>query len=111
MLWVFVTLAFSFDAVAQPCDLRLESQSHTVQEVVTDMPCHMGMALSEETEAPDAPDHQSDTCCCAALLTNIVALDPARLDQPAPGIRVWAVPLPDTANSVSFEYEPPPPRS
>lgn len=111
MLWVFVMLVFGFDAVAQPCDLRLELQSQSAQTVMADMPCHQGMAMNQDTQPSQSPEHQSDTCCCAALLTNIVALDQASLDQPAPGISAWAVPLPDTANSVSFEYEPPPPRA
>lgn len=109
VLWVFVTLVFGLDAVAQPCDLRM--QAETEQTSMSDMPCHDGMMMRSEMEMPDAPEHQKETCCCAALLTNALTFDSASIDKPWFGIMAWATPLPDTAHSVSIEYEPPPPRA
>ncbi len=109
ILWVFVTLAFGFDVVAEPCNLRI--QVGTAQTATSDMPCHEGMMMSSEVEMPDAPEHQSESCCCAALLTNAFMFERVRLERPAPGISTWATPLPETANSISIEYEPPPPRA
>lgn len=111
ILWVFVTLAFGFEAVAQPCDLRMQMQAKTALTTMSDMPCHDGMMMASETAPQDAPEHQKETCCCAALLTNAVTFERVKLQQPSPGISVWAVPLPDSANSISIEYEPPPPRA
>ena len=112
-LWVFVTLAFAFDAVAEPCDLRLKFE--TEQTATSEMPCHddmgMGIVVSSESDSPHAPEHHEDTCCCAALLTNAVAIGRMEMQQPIPGLSVWASPLPETARSVTFEYEPPPPRA
>ncbi|MEL7547431.1 MAG: hypothetical protein AAGJ84_12325 [Pseudomonadota bacterium] len=109
VLWIFVTLAFGFDAVAEPCDLRMQVTAE--QPSMNEMPCHDGMMMGSETETPDAPGHQKETCCCAALLTNAITFAQVGSDQPAPGLSLWASPLPDHATSISIEYEPPPPRA
>lgn len=110
-LWVFVTIAFGFDAVAQPCDLRAELQMSHADVSTEQMPCHEGMTMGADTETPDAPVHQKETCCCAALLTNAVTVNAVDLDQPLPSVQTWADPFPDSATSIAFEFEPPPPRA
>ena len=108
LLWVVLVMALGFDATAQPCDMRTEAQPEAVQ--MSDMPCHDGMMMAD-AGSPEMPEHPGDACCCPALLTNAVTLDAADLKQPLPGLAVWTMPLPDNANSLSFEYEPPPPRA
>lgn len=110
-LWIFVTIAFGFDAVAQPCDVRAELQELHANASTEQMPCHEGMAMDAEPDQPDAPAHQKDTCCCAALLTNAVTVNAVDLDEPLPTIQTWADPFPDNATSIAFEFEPPPPRA
>ena len=104
-------LAFGFDAVAQPCELQAQASTEMHHDMSDAMPCHDSMMLAEDKMPTDGQDHQADTCCCAAMLTNVVAVHGVDLTQPLPGITVWASPLPDSANSVEFEYEPPPPRA
>nr|WP_070960595.1 hypothetical protein [Hyphomonas sp. Mor2] len=118
VLWFIAALALGFEAVAQPCDLRAEMTAGPAHEMMADMPCHDGMMMPEMTDtaehhAPgqDMPRHDSPACCCAALLGNGVTSDPVSLSQPVPGLTLWAMPLPDTANSILLEYEPPPPRA
>lgn len=117
VLWAFVTLVFGLDAVAQPCDLRVNLQTEMQHDTKAEMPCHDSMMAVAETQHPDAPqnqehqDHQNDTCCCAALLTNAVTFDRTNVAHPLPGLSLWAMPLPVTALSVSIEDEPPPPRA
>ncbi|MEL6861673.1 MAG: hypothetical protein AAGL11_07535 [Pseudomonadota bacterium] len=110
-LWVFVLFAFGFDALAQPCELRAQAASETHHQMTEAMPCHEHMIMAETSQPTENEPHQADTCCCAALLTNVVAVDGVDLSQPLPGLTVWASPLPQSANSVEFEYEPPPPRA
>lgn len=110
-LWIFVTIAFGFDAVAQPCDLRAQLLASPAHEATEQMPCHDNMAMDVDTETPDAPVHQKDSCCCAALLTNIVTVNAVDLDQPLPSAATRADPFPDSATSIAFEFEPPPPRA
>lgn len=114
MLWLIAALALGFEAVAQPCDLRAEMMSAPAHEAMSDMPCHDGMMMAEpDTPMPghEMPDHDTPACCCAALLGNGVTTDAPSLSQPVPGLTLWATPLPDTANSILLEYEPPPPRA
>lgn len=110
LMWLCVAVAFSFDAVAQPCDVRDDLLSQTEIVMVEDMPCHDGMDMMMDDDSGDMP-MQSDTCCCAALLTNVTVLDGAILARPLPIALAWADPLPENADSISFEYEPPPPRA
>ena len=58
-------------------------------------------------------DETSDSALpsSAALLENLSRFDAADLKHPFPGVLAWATPLPDTAMSIAFEYEPPPPRA
>ena len=113
LLWLVAALALGFEAMAQPCDLRAEmaapSSSH---EMAADMPCHDGVAMeaSHQPAHHEMPSHEGQTCCCAALLGNGVTTDAPNLDQPVPGLTLWAMPLPDSATSILLEYEPPPPR-
>jgi|GEM_PF-2880146 len=119
MLWLIAALALGFEAVAQPCDLRAEMMSATTHtDAMADMPCHESMMMSAmtDTAAPEMPDHEhpshdAPACCCAALLGNGVTAEAPHLGQPVPGLTLWAMPLPDTANSILLEYEPPPPRA
>ena len=111
LLWIFVILAFGFDAVAQPCELRAQASPESHLEMVEAMPCHDGSTMASSSEPSDPQNHDLDTCCCAAMLTNVVAVAGVDLTQPLPGITLWASPIPDNANSVEFEYEPPPPRA
>ena len=110
-LWVFVIFAFGFDAIAQPCELRIQASSEIHQDMSETMPCLDGMMMAESSEPTQNEPHHTDTCCCVALLTNVVAVDGIDLTQPLPGITVWTNPLPQIANSVEYEYEPPPPRA
>lgn len=110
ILWLFAALAFGFEAVAQPCDLRADMMPAPYQEMLSDMPCHDGM--TQPAEAPqDAPSHGDAACCCAALLSNGMTTQAPSIDQPVPGMTLWAAPLPDTGNSIFLEFEPPPPRA
>lgn len=111
LLWVLVTLAFAYDAVAQPCDPRAQAGSEMHPAADDAMPCHDGMMTADPAAPNDPPEHQSDACCCAALLTNIVAVDPVDLAQPLPGLVAWTSPLPDALRSIESDYEPPPPRA
>ncbi len=110
LMWLCVAVVFSFDAVAQPCDVRdnLLSQAEIVS--MEDMPCHEGMDMAMDDTNGDMP-MQADTCCCAALLTNVSNFAYADVAGPLPVVLAWADPLPENADSVSFEYEPPPPRA
>jgi len=117
-LWLIAALALGFEAVAQPCDLSAEMTAGPAQEIMADMPCHDGMMMPANTDAssPDLPDHKmpshdNPACCCAALLGNGVTADAPHLSQPVPGLTLWATPLPDNANSILLEFEPPPPRA
>lgn len=112
VLWIVVTVAFGFDAVAQPCDLRPAMQTVSAYAEMTEMPCHDAMMANADVDQPsDAPMHMQDDCCCAALLTQALRVDGSGLEQPVPSVLVWADPLPDNARSIMFEYEPPPPRA
>lgn len=114
VLWIIAALALGFEAVAQPCDLRAEMTAAPSQEMMADMPCHDGMMMTAETPSmPDheMPQHEQQACCCAALLGNGVTADAPDLSQPVPGLTMWAMPLPDNAQSILLEYEPPPPRA
>ena len=113
-LWLIAALALGFEAVAQPCDLRADIQRQTAQPMMADMPCHDGMKMSDTmAHAPgqDMPSHEDPACCCAALLGNGVTTQTPSLSQPVPGLFLWSMPMPDTANSILLEYEPPPPRA
>ena len=110
-LWLFVTLALTFDAMGQPCDVRAELVAEAHHVSGEEMPGQDMMMTAVLTEHQEAPLHDKDTCCCAALLTTVISLDGADLKQPLPGILAWAVPLNDRAKSFPFEYEPPPPRA
>ena len=113
VLWLIAALALGFEAVAEPCDLRAEMNTHVAHEQVADMPCHDGMRMEGHHTSPEheMPSHDGKTCCCAALLGNGVTAEAPDLDQPVPGLSLWATPLPDSANSILLEYEPPPPRA
>ena len=112
-LWLIAALALGFEAVAQPCDLRAEIATISTHEMVSEMPCHDGMAMeaNQDPEGHEMPSHEGQTCCCAALLGNGVTTDATNLEQPVPGLTLWTMPLPDSANSILLEYEPPPPRA
>lgn len=114
-LWLIAALALGFEAVAQPCDLRAEMTAAPTHEMMAEMPCHDGMKMPEMAtqDAPDhnRPSHDNPACCCAALLGNGVTAEAPHLSQPVPGLTLWAMPLPDSANSILIEYEPPPPRA
>lgn len=111
MLWLIAALALGFEAVAQPCEMM----PVPTQSISSEMPCHDGMMAITETEAPmpqhDMPQHETPVCCCAALLGNGVTTEAPELSQPVPGLTLWAAPMPDTANSILLEYDPPPPRA
>ena len=113
-LWIIAALALGFEAVAQPCDLRMQMEQETAHEMHADMPCHDGMAVQADHSEPTpnhAPDHERQACCCAALLGNAMTVSAPELGQPAFGVTLWAIPMPDNANSILLEYEPPPPRA
>jgi len=111
LLWLFVTLAFAFDAVGEPCELRADYSAKAHHVAADEMPCHDMMMTSEKETHHEAPDHHADTCCCAALLTTVIGFERSELKQPLPGILAWTAPLNDRAESLQFEYEPPPPRA
>lgn len=111
LLWVLISLAFAFDAVAEPCSVRANLMTEMQHVSAEEMPCHEMMPAVDMAEDHDQSQHHTDTCCCAALLTTIASPDYADLKQPLPGILAWTVPLNDRAQSLPFEYEPPPPRA
>lgn len=111
-LWLIAALALGFEAVAQPCDLKASMETPAAHEMMSDMPCHDHMMIAEAAdEAPPQHEHDTQTCCCAALLGNGVTTNAPSLSQPIPGLTLWAIPMPDMANSILLEYEPPPPRA
>ena len=114
-LWLVAALALGFEAVAQPCDMQAEMTAGAQHEMMPDMPCHDDMMMAAPAHAPmpdhQTPDHESQACCCAALLGNGVTSEAPSLSQPVPGLMLWATPMPDTANSILLEYDPPPPRA
>ena len=79
-------------------------------EMMADMPCHDDMGMPTTTP-DDMPEHGDPACCCAALLGNGVTTDAPEIGQPIPGLTLWATPMPDNANSIFLEFEPPPPRA
>ena len=108
-LWLVAALALGFESVAQPCDLQAELQTEHAHEMMSDMPCHDDMMM-ERDGGEHAPDHDSSTCCCAALLGNGVTAKSLEIEQPVPALTAWTTPLPDSANSILLEHDPPPPR-
>ncbi len=110
LMWLCVALVFSFDAVAQPCDVRDDLFASAEIVTMEDMPCHEGMNVANDNTHDEMP-MQPDTCCCAALLTHVSTFAHADAGGPLPVVLAWADPLPESADSVSFEYEPPPPRA
>ena len=114
LLWIIAALALGFEAMAQPCDMRSDMEAAPHHEMMADMPCHDMMIdeASADHEQPERmPAHSSQACCCAALLGNGVTANAPELNQPVPGLTLWATPIPDSATSILFEYEPPPPRA
>ncbi|MHA7859703.1 MAG: hypothetical protein ACX94D_16585 [Henriciella sp.] len=110
MLWLIAALSLGFEAVAQPCNVAASLTTSAQPMMSSDMPCHDDMVAAHH--APEeAPAHDSQACCCAALLGNGVTTDAPDLKQPIPGLTLWATPMPDTATSILLEYEPPPPRA
>ena len=110
ILWFIAALSLGFEAVAQPCEIASKLDLSAHHELNDAMPCHDDMAPMHHT--PDEmPEHQSQACCCAALLGNGVETATPELKQPLPALSVWATPMPDSAMSVLLEYEPPPPRA
>lgn len=111
LLWLFVTLAFAFDAVADPCELRADVLAIAHHVSAEEMPCHdMKMTAEKETHH-ETPGHHADSCCCAALLTTVIGFERSDLKEPLSDILAWTAPLNDRAESLPFEYEPPPPRA
>lgn len=114
VLWLIAALALGFEAVAQPCDLIAAQHASETHEMMAEMPCHDGIMSPAHEQMPDQElpnEHPSEACCCAALLGNAVTADAPSLHQPVPELSQWATPLPDTANSILLEYDPPPPRA
>ena len=110
VFWLFAALALGFETVAEPCELAAELQMTSEAAMSHDMPCHDDMPA--HAPAPDEmPEHSAQTCCCAALLSNGVAAIAPELSQPIPVLTNWAAPLPDFAQSIFIEFEPPPPRA
>ena len=118
ILWIIAALALGFEAAAEPCDMRSDMAAAMHHQTMADMPCHdMKMDAQVPSDAmpkempEDLPEHRSHACCCAALIGNGVTADAPQLNQPIPGLALWAMPIPDSALSIQFEYEPPPPRA
>ncbi|MEL7108059.1 MAG: hypothetical protein AAGJ68_02380 [Pseudomonadota bacterium] len=109
-LWLIAALALGFESVAQPCDLQAEMQTEHAHDQMSDMPCHDGMMMDHGHEQ-QMPEHESSTCCCAALLGNGMTPLAPELQQPVPSLMAWITPLPDSANSILPEHDPPPPRA
>ncbi|MEM1148300.1 MAG: hypothetical protein AAGH49_10945 [Pseudomonadota bacterium] len=108
-LWLIAALALGFDAMAQPCNLNAQVETAMSHEMMSDMPCHDHMDMTDR--APnDQPQHDMQACCCAALLGNGVTTTAPAVSQPTPGLSLWASPLPVLATSISLDDEPPPPR-
>ena len=107
-LWVISAFALSLEAGASPCEVMPEkpTQHHELQ---ADMPCHDQMVMAVEHEH-EAPDHETQACCCAALLGNGIATEKPTLTRPYQGLTAWVAPLPDSALSIFLEEDPPPPR-
>ncbi|MEM7327184.1 MAG: hypothetical protein AAF437_00515 [Pseudomonadota bacterium] len=110
LLWIIAALALGFEAVAQPCDMSPERPMPTTHEMMSDMPCHDHKLPAQGTDETP-PHHDTQSCCCTALLGNGVTTDAPTLSQPIPGMTLWAIPMPDAANSILLEHDPPPPRA
>jgi hypothetical protein len=109
-LWLIAALALGFEAVAQPCHLATEYGAQVGHDVMSDMPCHDDMMMATDTNEPPS-DHDTQTCCCAALLGNGMTIAMPTLSQPLPGPTLWVISMPDDAKSILLEFEPPPPRA
>ncbi|MCR9268740.1 MAG: hypothetical protein NXH72_02005 [Hyphomonadaceae bacterium] len=109
-LWLIAALALGFEAAAQPCALVSEMTTEMQHAADSEMPCHDDMMKMHHTPE-NAPDHDTQACCCAALLGNGVTAQAPLLTQPVPGLILWAAPMPDSAASILLEFEPPPPRA
>ena len=108
--WLIAALALGFESVAQPCELAAEMQAPSHTMMSSEMPCHDDMAAMHHSPE-ELPEHNSHACCCAALLGNGVTTSAPELSQPIPVLTDWAAPLPDFAQSIFLEFEPPPPRA
>lgn len=109
-LWIIAALALGFESVAQPCEMTPAAHVQSQPMMASEMPCHDDMADMHHSPDDEMPQHTSQTCCCAALLGNLVSPATPQLTQPVPVLTNWASPLPDFANSIFLEFEPPPPR-
>ncbi|MEP1144690.1 MAG: hypothetical protein ABJH52_13295 [Henriciella sp.] len=109
-LWLIAALALGFEAMAQPCAIQVDLGATSHHEMMADMPCHDEMIAMIDQEQ-NQPEHGEPACCCAALLGNGVHADAPALDQPVPYLTTWATPMPENANSIFLEFEPPPPRA
>lgn len=110
LLWLIAALALGFESVAQPCELAAELSSQPHAMMSSEMPCHDDMAAMQH-DPEELPEHRQQACCCAALLGNGVTTSTTELSQPIPVMTDWAAPLPDFAQSIFLEFEPPPPRA
>lgn len=110
LLWLISALALGFEAVAEPCELAAELRSPSQAMMSSEMPCHDDMAAMHHGPE-ELPEHNEQACCCAALLGNGVTTSAPELSQPIPVLTNWTAPLPDIAQSVFLEFEPPPPRA
>lgn len=108
--WLIAALALGFESVAQPCELAAERHAPSQTMITSEMPCHDDMAAMQHSPE-EAPKHHQQTCCCAALLGNGVTTTAPELSQPIPVLTDWTAPLPDFAQSIFLEFEPPPPRA
>ena len=109
-LWFIAALALGFEAAAEPCNLLIQMEQETAHDMHADMPCHDDM-VTMPAQPDHAPEHDRQACCCAALLGNAMTSAGPELGQPRPGLTLWATPMPDQANSILLDYEPPPPRA
>ena len=109
-LWLIAALSLGFEAVAQPCETASKKDISAHHEMHGEMPCHDEMGPMHHA-LDETPEHQSNACCCAALLGNGVETDATELNQPLPELLIWETPMPDSAMSIPLEHEPPPPRA
>ena len=88
LIWMAVTLAFAFDAVAEPCA--------------------SGMS---QGGAPAAPEPASEPCCCLANLSQVLILNPPVVSDLRAKRQTWNAPLTDPLTGILIDFEPPPPRA
>ena len=111
LIWMAVTLAFAFDAVAEPCASRHGHEPAHDAASAQEMPCHGEMTGMSQGGAPAAPEPASEPCCCLANLSQVLILNPPDVSDLRAKRQAWNAPLTDPLTGILIDFEPPPPRA